>query len=53
VAVALYIAAHYFIYPVLGAVGIWVAFLFYYVMRAVTLGFAYPSIARHLSSHEN
>jgi MATE family multidrug resistance protein len=48
VAVALYIGAHYAIYPVLGASGIWVAFLFYYVVRAVTLGFAYPAITRHI-----
>jgi len=48
VAVILYIAAHYAIYPVFGAAGIWIAFLFYYVMRAVTLGFAYPTITRHM-----
>lgn len=48
VAVILYIAAHYAIYPVFGAAGIWIAFLFYYVMRAVTLGFAYPAITRHM-----
>ena len=46
VAVALYIAAHYLIYPYLGATGIWVAFLFYYVVRAVTLVVAYPAIRR-------
>ena len=45
-AVILYIAAHYAIYPVMGAAGIWVAFLFYYVVRAVTLGVAYPSIRK-------
>jgi len=50
VAVILYIAAHYALYPILGAAGIWVAFLFYYVMRAVTLGFAYPAITRHLDN---
>ena len=47
-AVILYIGAHYMIYPVMGAAGIWVAFLFYYVVRAITLGFAYPSITRHM-----
>ncbi len=51
VAVIFYIGAHYLIYPIMGAAGIWVAFLFYYVMRAVTLGFAYPSITRHISQH--
>ena len=48
VAVILYIGAHYLIYPIMGAAGIWIAFLFYYVMRAVTLAFAYPSITRHM-----
>ena len=53
-AVILYIGAHYLIYPKLGAAGIWVAFLFYYVMRAVTLAVAYPSIRRHMErSYEN
>jgi len=50
VAVALYIGAHYIIYPYLGATGIWVAFLFYYVMRAVTLVFAYPTIRKHMEA---
>jgi len=49
VAVAFYIAAHYWLYPMMGAKGIWIAFLFYYVMRAVTLAVAYPSIARYVS----
>lgn len=47
-AVVLYIGAHYLIYPIMGAAGIWVAFLFYYVMRALTLAVAYPSIRRHM-----
>ncbi|WP_427453928.1 MATE family efflux transporter [Litorimonas sp. WD9-15] len=50
VAVILYIAAHYVVYPIFGAAGIWIAFLFYYVMRAVTLGFAYPAITRHMEA---
>ncbi len=50
VAVILYIAAHYVVYPIFGAAGIWFAFLFYYVMRAVTLGFAYPAITRHMEA---
>ena len=48
VAVIFYIGAHYLLYPIFGAAGIWLAFLFYYLMRAVTLGFAYPAITRHL-----
>ncbi len=47
-AVIIYLAAHYMIYPILGAAGIWVAFLIYYVTRAVTLGIAYPSIRKHM-----
>lgn len=43
-AVVIYISAHYLAYPIWGPQGIWIAFLFYYVMRAVTLMFAYPSI---------
>lgn len=50
VAVIIYISAHYMIYPIMGAAGIWIAFLIYYVMRAVTLGVAYPRITRHLAS---
>jgi len=38
------------IYPIMGAAGIWIAFLIYYVMRAVTLGVAYPRITHHLDS---
>jgi len=49
-AVNLYIGAHYLIYPVMGAAGIWVAFLFYYVVRAVTLAVAYPAIRKHMAS---
>jgi len=48
VAVIFYIAAHYIIYPILGAAGIWVAFLFYYIMRAVTLAVAYPAIRKDM-----
>ena len=47
-AVALYIGAHIALYPVLGATGIWVAFLFYYAVRALTLGAYYPRITRHI-----
>ena len=48
--VALYIGAHYLIVPSFGAAGIWIAFLFYYFARALTLGLAYPSITRHLKA---
>jgi len=48
VSVIIYIGAHYLLYPELGARGIWIAFLVYYVMRAVTLAVAYPAITRHL-----
>jgi len=47
-AVIIYIGVHYLIAPSLGAKGIWVAFLIYYIARAATLGLAYPSITRHL-----
>lgn len=50
VAVIIYIGAHYLIYPILGAAGIWIAFLVYYIMRAVTLAVAYPRITRHLET---
>ena len=49
-AVIIYIGVHYLITPSLGAKGIWIAFLIYYIMRAVTLGLAYPSITRHLET---
>ena len=52
-AVIVYIAAHYAMYPYFGAAGIWVAFLFYYVVRAVTLGFAYPSIRKAMETEVN
>jgi len=49
-AVIIYIGVHYLITPSLGATGIWIAFLIYYVMRAVTLAVAYPSITKHLET---
>jgi len=36
----------------MGAAGIWIAFLFYYVMRAVTLGVAYPAIRKAMETVE-
>ena len=48
VSVALYIAAHYMLTPRFGAAGIWMAFVTYYVMRALTLGAYYPSVIRDM-----
>lgn len=48
-AVAIYIAAHFILYPIMGAAGIWTAFLVYYAARALTLGLYYPRIMRHLN----
>ena len=47
-AVALYIAAHYAITPTFGKDGIWIAFLFYYIARAVTLAFYFPNIRKQM-----
>ena len=51
-AVIIYIGVHYLIAPSLGAKGIWIAFLIYYIARAATLGLAYPSITRHLDMRD-
>ncbi len=50
-AVALYIGAHYLLYPMMGPAGIWTAFLFYYAVRALTLAIYYPRITRHLDAN--
>ena len=47
-AVAIYIAAHYILTPRLGKDGIWIAFLMYYIARAVTLAFYVPNIRKHM-----
>ena len=47
-AVLIYLGAHYALTPTFGPAGIWMAFLLYYIMRAVTLGFYYPRIVRHV-----
>lgn len=47
-AVALYIASHYLITPKLGKDGIWIAFLIYYISRAITLAFYYPNIRKQM-----
>ncbi len=49
-AVIIYIAAHYALTPLFGPAGIWIAFLIYYVMRAVTLGLYYPRITRYVET---
>lgn len=46
--VALYITAHYLLTPHFGPAGIWMAFLVYYVMRAVTLGLYYPAVTKEM-----
>lgn len=46
--VAIYIAAHFLIVPMLGAAGIWIAFLIYYAARAAALAVYVPRILRHL-----
>ena len=48
-AVILYLCVHYFIYPKLGAPAIWISFLIYYLLRALTLAMAYPAILRQLN----
>lgn len=46
--ITLYIAAHFLIVPLLGATGIWIAFLIYYAARAAALAVYAPRILRHL-----
>jgi len=50
VAVAIYIGLHYLLEPRFGGAGIWMAFLSYYVARALTLAVAYPNIRKDLRS---
>ncbi len=49
-AVLIYLLAHYILEPELGGVGVWLAFLVYYVARALTMLPAWPNIRRELSS---
>jgi MATE family multidrug resistance protein len=46
--ITLYIASHFLIVPLLGAAGIWIAFLIYYAVRAAALAVYAPRILRHL-----
>jgi len=45
-AVLIYLGIHHLIEPTLGKHGIWIAFLSYYVARALTLAVYYPNIRR-------
>jgi len=47
-AVAIYIGIHYLLEPKFSEHGIWIAFLIYYIARAVTLGFYYPAIRKDM-----
>ena len=47
-AVLIYLGIHHLIEPVLGEHGIWIAFLSYYVARALTLAVYYPSIRKDM-----
>ena len=49
-AVVIYLAIHYAIAPRLGGHGIWIAFLCYYIARALTLAVYYPKIRREMMS---
>jgi len=48
IAAAFYIAAHYAITPRFDKDGIWIAFLLYYIARAVSLAFYYPNIRQQM-----
>ncbi|MGB0908291.1 MAG: MATE family efflux transporter [Maricaulaceae bacterium] len=48
-AVIFYLGAHYTLQPRFGGHGIWIAFISWYVARAVTLGAYYPRIIRHMN----
>ena len=47
-AVLIYLGIHHLIEPVLGEHGIWIAFLSYYVARALTLAVYYPRIRKDM-----
>jgi len=47
-AVLIYLGIHHLIEPALGEHGIWIAFLSYYVARALTLAIYYPSIRKDM-----
>ena len=47
-AVLIYVGVHYLLEPRFGGVGLWAAFLIYYMARALTLALFYPAIKRQL-----
>ena len=47
-ALGFYLAAHFMLEPYLGPSGIWIAFLCYYVFRALTLAVYFPAIRAHM-----
>jgi len=49
-AVAIYIGAHYLLEPKFSEHGIWIAFLIYYIARAITLAFYYPIIRKDMGA---
>ncbi len=49
-AVIIYLAIHYAITPRLGGHGIWIAFLCYYIARALTLAVYYPNIRKDMGA---
>lgn len=48
IAVLIYLGVHYLLEPKLAGVGVWVAFLIYYVVRALTMLPAWPNIKADL-----
>ena len=48
-AVLIYLTIHHLIAPSLGGHGIWIAFLSYYVARALTLALYYPNIRKNMA----
>ncbi len=52
VALVIYLAAHYALEPAWGGVGLWVAFLVYYIARGLTLAVYYPRIMRYLDNRD-
>ncbi len=53
VALAIYLLTHFAFYKWFGALGIWLAFWVYYLVRAATLGFYYPALLRYFDHHED
>ena len=49
-AVLIYLAIHHLITSSLGGHGVWIAFLSYYVARALTLAVYYPNIRKNMAN---